>query len=217
MDNQIEAMIQKTIDELYANNASKLHQMCNKEMKKFGGIYPKDFDDFYSRVGCEISVAINKYKESPLEDKTFDDYVSGVIKLAVCKEMTYRNRNKRQIIIKKKVEDENGNIIVKKIFVPNVSLDAPINNEDDSVLSDMIASNIDIEKEILEGNEDVIMDEKIEQYLNSLPKIARSIIEMKMQRIGVKRIKKELGLTDKQYSSYMKQATQFEHIRLLHI
>ena len=113
--------------------------------------------------------------------------------------MTRRNRQKRQA-------DRMA-----------VSLDAPIGEEDGGTLADMIASNIDIEKDILGSQEDIIMDEKIERYLKSLSKIQRKIIEMKMQNVEVQHIKEELGLTDSQYSSHMEEVVQYEHIRLLHI
>ena len=114
--------------------------------------------------------------------------------------MTRRNRQKRQA-------DKNS-----------ISIDTRIGDEDGKcTLGDMIASNIDIEKDILGDDADIIMDEKIERYLESLSKIQRKIIEMKMQNIEVQHIKEELGLTDSQYSSHMEEVVQYEHIRLLHI
>ena len=166
---QIEAII----NELYANNAFKLRKMCNKEMMRFGGIFSKDFDDFYSRVGYEISLVKKKYENEPcpFNRKAFMDYIAGVVKLSIWKEMTYKNRSKRQLTIKNEEKDENGNVVITKVFVPNLSLDAPISDEDDSTLSDLIASNIDIEKEILESDKDIVANEKIERYLNSLSKL----------------------------------------------
>lgn len=38
-----------------------------------------------------------------------------------------------------------------------------------------------------------------------------------MMDVEVQDIKKELGLTDSQYSSHMQEVVQYEHIRLLHI
>ena len=114
--------------------------------------------------------------------------------------MTRRNRQKRQA-------DKNS-----------ISIDTPIGDENGSyTLGDMIASNINIEKEILGDDTDIIMDERIERYLKSLSKIQRKIIELKMQNVEVQHIKEELGLTDSQYSSHMQEVVQYEHIRLLHI
>ena len=48
--NQIEAVL----EELYTDDQRKLKQICNKEMYKFGGLSPKDYDDFYSRSGYPL-------------------------------------------------------------------------------------------------------------------------------------------------------------------
>ena len=112
--------------------------------------------------------------------------------------MTRRNRYKRK---------------AERMTVP---IDMPMSDNDGITLADKIASNIDIEKEVLEGMAES-KNEKMEGYLDSLSQIQRKIIEMKMQNIEVFTIKKKLKLTDKQYSFHMRQITQYEHIRLLHI
>ena len=92
----------------------------------------------------------------------------------------------------------------------------PVGDEENYTLADQIPSNINIEKEVLEKSMD-FMDQKIQDYLGSLSRIQRKIIEMKMQDIETNSIKKQLNLTDKQYQQYMRQAVQYEHIRLLYI
>lgn len=98
----------------------------------------------------------------------------------------------------------------------SVPMDVPVGDGEYYTLADRIPSDINIEEDVLEENMD-FMDERIQDYLGSLCKVQRRIIEMKMQDIGTKDIKKQLNLTDKQYQSYMRQAVQYEHIRLLHI
>ena len=95
---------ERVIEELYANNQSRLRYMCDKEISKFGGVSQKDLDDFYSRVGYELTLAKKRY--DPSMGKSFMNYVSGVIKHSIWKEMTDRNRMKRQIIIEKEEEDD---------------------------------------------------------------------------------------------------------------
>ena len=213
--------IDETIQWLFRNDAKEMKKICNKEMKRFGGISEMDYDDFYSQVGWDISKVYKRFENNDnflSQGKTFKEYIYGVIKLSVWKQMTKRNRGKRQIIIEKESIDDNGNVTIEKEYVTNTSLDTYIGEDDNgTTLGDMIASNIDIEKEILGENSDIFLDEKVERYLESLSKIQRKIVEMKMQNIEVTRIKEELGLTESQYSSHMKEVVQFEHIRLLHI
>lgn len=158
--------------------------------------YDVDNEDFYSLANEIFVDVLNRYNRS----QSFDGFLYSCLMNKFKTEMTRRNRKKRQA-------DKNL-----------ISIDTPIGNEDgNSILADMIASNINIEREILGDDADIIMEEKIERYLKSLSKIQRKIIEMKMQNVEVQHIKEELGLTDSQYSSHMQEVVQYEHIRLLHI
>lgn len=158
--------------------------------------YDVDNEDFYSLANEIFVDVLNRYNRS----QSFDGFLYSCLMNKFKTEMTRRNRKKRQT-------DKNS-----------ISIDTPIGNEDgNSILADMIASNINIEREILGDDADIIMEEKIERYLKSLSKIQRKIIEMKMQNVEVQHIKEELGLTDSQYSSHMQEVVQYEHIRLLHI
>lgn len=190
-----EQSMEQILNEYYKNNASKLRNVVNAILQRFGGLCDKDFDDFYSLANEVFVDVLKRYDES---GQSFDTFLYCCLCNKIKTEITRRNRERRK---------------ADRMSVP---IDTPIGDDGKSTLADMIASNIDIEKEVLDGVSDV-GDEIIERYLASLSKIQRRIIEMKMQNIGVIRIKKMLNLSDKQYSSYMKQAVQYEHIRLLHI
>lgn len=180
------------INEYFKNNGKKIYAMIDKILFKLK--FNVEKSDFYS-LGSEIFLdALCRYDKS----KSFDGFLYSCLMNKFKTEMTKRNRQKR-------MADSNA-----------ISIDAPI-GEDECTLADMIASNIDIEKEIIGSDEDIQSDERIERYLDSLSRIQRKIITMKMQDIEVQHIKKELNLTDKQYSDYMQEAIQYEHIRLLHI
>ena len=40
--------LEETINDLYQNNGRKIHQMCDKRLRRFGGLEQQDYDDFYS-------------------------------------------------------------------------------------------------------------------------------------------------------------------------
>ncbi len=197
--NQIEAVI----EELYANNESKLHQLCQKEMKKFGGIYQKDYDDFYSRAGYEIALAKKNY--NPLKGNGME-YIAGIIRFSILKEMRDRNRRKRQII----VEMEEGREYLSDIFI-----DMPVEEESKGIVGEMIPSGFNLEEIILEKMEGY-EDKRIEQYLNHLPKVQREILEMKMESIPASKIKEKLGLSDKLYKEYCKELKSFSNMCILY-
>ena len=132
-----ENQIEETIQWLFEDEAKEMKKICNKYMLRFGGISEMDYDDFYSQVGWDVSVAIKNYQPKP--DKTFKEFIYGVIKLSVCKQMTHRNRGKRQIIIEKEIVDELGNVITIKEYVPTASLDAPVGEEGGMTVGEMLA------------------------------------------------------------------------------
>lgn len=182
------------VDSYFENDGKVLYSLIDKVLFKLK--FDVEKSDFYS-LGSEIFLdALCRYDET----QDFNGFLYSCLMNKFKTEMTRRNRQKRQA-------DKNS-----------ISIDTPIGDENGSyTLGDMIASNINIEKEILGDDTDIIMDERIERYLESLSKIQRKIIELKMQNVEVQHIKEELGLTDSQYSSHMQEVVQYEHIRLLHI
>jgi len=209
--NQVDIEIESVINDLYANNGRKLHQICDKQIIKFGGVSQQDYDDFYSRVGYEIAKAKNTY--DPSKGKTFMEYIGKVIKYAVYKEKTDKNRGKRQNFIEYEEKDENGNIVKRKEYISNMSIDTPIGDEDGITIADTLQADFDMDNEL----SNLIMnyqEENVEKYLNSLPKVTRRIIEMKMEDISVSEIKRELSLTDREYQNHMNMARMNENIAL---
>ena len=182
------------VDSYFENDGKVLYSLIDKVLFRLK--FDVEKSDFYS-LGSEIFLdALCRYDET----KDFNGFLYSCLMNKFKTEITRRNRQKRQ-------GDNNA-----------ISIDTPIGDEGNiSTLGDMIASNINIEKEILGDNADIIMDEKIERYLSSLTRIQRKIIEMKMENVEVQNIKEELGLTDSQYFSHMQEVVQYEHIRLLHI
>ncbi len=178
----------------YENNAKKLRGIVNKILLRFGGLSEKDVDDFYSLANEVFADALRRYDG----DQSFDGFLYSCLTNKIKTEITKRNRYKRR---------------ADRLSVP---IDQPVGDDEHFTLADMIPSDIDIEKEVLEKNMGFV-DQKIQDYLGSLSKIQRRIIEMKIQDIETNSIKKQLNLTDKQYQLYMRQAVQYEHIRLLYI
>lgn len=211
MDQKVKSQIESVIEELYANNQYKLKQICNKEMMKFGGLSAKDYDGFYSRAGLEISIANKNQTYDPSKGKTPLDFFIGVIKWSVWKEMTDRNRGKRQSFIETEEIDKDGNIIRKKKFVPTVSIDTHIGEEDGVSIIDTLQSDFDIYKE-LQNN---FKDEKIELFLNNLPKVQRKIAEMIMEDFSITEIKGKLKLSDKEYTDNFNAMKSFKNISIL--
>lgn len=213
MDQKVKNQIESAIEELYANNQSKLKQICNKEMIRFGGISQKDYDCFYSRAGLEISVAIKHKLFDPSKGKTPLEYFTSIIKRSIWKEMTDRNRGKRQNFIEIEEVDGDGNITKKKQFIPTISIDMPIGEENDMSIKDTLQSDFDMDV-TLSNTLKEYQDEKVQLFLDSLPIIQKQIIEMKMEEVPVSEIKQRLMISDKEYNDVMESIKENRLITL---
>lgn len=211
MNQTVENQIESAIEELYANNQYKLKQICNKEMMRFGGLSHKDYDGFYSRAGLEISVAMEHELYDPTRGKTPLEFFISIIKRSIWKEMTDRNRGKRQNFIETEELDKYGNVFKRKKFIPTVSIDMPIDEENGMTIKDTLQSDFYIDEEI----QSKFKDEKVENFLNNLSKTQRQIAEMIMEDVPIADIKRKLELSDKEYTDNFNAMRSFKNISIL--
>ena len=168
----------------------------NKELKKivtpillykFGWLAQKDYDDFYSIASQVVWDCEQKFDGKKVKTKKFKSFVSTCIHNKIKTHITYMNRDKRM------VKDDNGNPL------HNSSLDAPINNEDNSTIGDYIDGEFCVEDEVIDNS-----NEKVECCLEALSSIQRKIIELKMEDVSVEEVKQQLNLSNSEYESHMK-------------
>lgn len=188
--------VEETIQWLFANDAREMKKICNKEMMQFGGISEMDYDDFYSQVGWDVSIASKKYK--PIDGKSFKEFIYGVIKLSVCKQMTHRNRGKRQLIVEKVITDEAGNETIIKEYIPTVSLDAPVGEEGGMTVGEMLAHKSTIESGFFEEREDTYSD-KMNKYLNKLSNLQKEVLRLISIGFTPNEILEELHINKQMY------------------
>lgn len=190
----------------YENGAKKLHKFVNELFySKFGGIADKDMDEFYSVAGDVLTDIVIHNRFDPSKGN-FEGYFYKSLNKAVIDEFKRQHRDKR--CTKINVIDENGNNVLdengkpKRISVPDVSIDAPLKDSENMSIGDTLQSDFDMDAKLNEcmGG---IGDERVEMFLDNLPKVQRQIVEMKMEEIPVSLIKKRLDLTQKQYEDNM--------------
>ena len=210
---QIELEI--TIEDIYANNQKKLRQICNREMARFGGISPKDFDGFYSRAGYEIAVAKKHKKYDPSKGKSPMEFLVGVIRRSVWKEMTDRNRSKRQIIIEKEEDDGNGNIIKKREYIPTVSIDSPIGDEDGLTFGDTLQSDFEMSNVLDQLSYRVEYSKHMKRYLDKLSKIQVKVLELLAENYSSDEIKQMLHIDSKLYKDSILAIKSYENTKCL--
>lgn len=185
--------MEELLNAYYADNAKKLHQLADKILCRFGGLYDKDYHDFYS-IANEVFVDVMKRYDGK---QAFDVFLYSCLLNKFKTEMTSRNTIKR-------MADRNV-----------ISIDMPVDGCEDLTVGDMIPSGFDVETAVLEEMSRNY-DERVVQYLSSLNKIQRQILEMKMADMPVCRIKAKLKLSGKQYNQQWEDLKSFRKVYILY-
>ena len=185
---------QELLEKYCTNEMRLLKQLCYPKICKIGGISQMDHDDLYSIALDVLRDSIERYDEK--QACKFSTLLSNNIQNKYDTYVRDRNRAKRS----NTKRDENGNLL----FLPDISIDASV---DDGVeLSEKIASDYNMEDELLIEISNAYMDE----YLNLLSVNERKIAELIMQGSSPSEIREKLSLSEKKYLSYMKDMKSFE-------
>lgn len=175
----------------YENNANKLHRVVDKILLKFGGISDKDMDDFYSLANEVFVDVMQRYDRS----QSFDGFLYSCLLNKIKTEITRRNREKRR---------------ADRL---SISIDTPINADEDSTIGDMIASEKTVEKELFKEKEK--WRKEVNDYLNSLSPLQRKIAFLLADNNTPSEICEELHITINHFENSMKRILADERIKPL--
>lgn len=192
------------LERLYANEASELHIWVKRILNGYGGISNKDIDDFYSVANTTISEIYTENRYDPSKG-ALEGYLFGAIKHRIMDEITSKNALKRN------PHDKDGNI--QQIL----STDSPMGEGNTSTIGDFLCSKsdeFDIVEEIEKRN-GVMWSENVEKYLNSLTRIQREILKLRMNECTVDEILKKLEITKKQFEQELLAIKRNRNISLL--
>lgn len=184
-------MHDQILNSYYAGNARKLHRTVDRILEKFGGLYQKDRDDFYSLANEVFVDAIGKYDGA----QPFDGFLYVCLVNKIKSEITRRNREKRK---------------ADRIAV---SLDAPIGDEDGCTLAEWIADSYDLEEEIFENAD--AMAYKLEKYLELLSKRQKEVLRLLSYCYQACEIQRLLHMTQREYMDAVEGIRSYEKIRIL--
>lgn len=168
---------QVLLDEYYGDNAKRIREVVDRILLKFGGIYQKDYDDFYSLANEVFVDVLKRYDET----KDFHGFLYSCLLNKIKTEITARNRKKR------------------KIDRFAISLNYLIEDNQDMILSDVIAGDFDIEKELFCQNQQKYSS-RMNLYLGKLSKMQKKILELCAEGYSPQEIQKELHISAKIYS-----------------
>lgn len=183
--------MEKILITYYADNAKKLHGMVDKILQKFGGLSNKDLDDFYSLANEVFVDVMRRYDES----QPFESYLYFCLSNKIKTEMTSRNREKR------------------RADRMSVSMDMPVSEKEHLTLGETIADDFDIEKEVFGEREEY--SGKILHYLSRLSCLQKEVLNLNMAGYLPNEIRKELHLTEKQYSDCYTAIHSYKNISVL--
>ena len=169
-----------------------------------------DKSDFYSLSNEVFMYAIRDYDRS----KSFDGFLYSCLYKKFCTEMTQRLRDKRCTKIKVEEEDENGNIIETTIIIPDERLDAPIGDDENSTVGDMIANKSSIERDLFEESKEGYSKRMI-NYLNRLSSLQKEVLRLNIAGYLPGEIREKLHISEKQYADCYAAIHSYRNVSVL--
>ena len=201
---------QDKIQLYFENNAKKLSDMIDKILRKLR--FDVDNSDFYS-MGNEIFIEVlRRYDE--IQD--FDGFLYSCLEKKFKTEMTRRTRDKRCIKADVIEKDLFGNNVIKKVIVPDVRLDAPLNDEDEeTTIGDVTAGSNTVESEVFKEEKKEEWRSEVKEYLDNLSPLQRKIAFLLSDNNTPDEICEELHITMKHFDNSLKRILADERIRPL--
>lgn len=206
----IQSYMEQIINSYYENDAKKLHKMVDKVLKNLHFV-DVDKDDYYS-LATEIFV--NEVIPNYNPEKSFESFLYSTLYKKFCTAMTRATRSKRCTKIKVEEKDKNGETIIKEIILPDERLNAPIGDEDNSTLEDMISSNHTVESEIF-GEKEFGYSKKMKQYLDRLSLLQKEVLRLISIGFEPNEILAELHINKKQYEDCYNAIHAYRNIVIL--
>lgn len=181
----------RVLEGYYANNAKKLRRVVDRILLKFGGLYNKDRDDFYSLANEVFVDAMRRHDGR----QPFDGFLYSCLKNKILSEITKRNREKRRA-------DRMA-----------LSIDAPAGDSENHTLGETIADSFDMEAEVFEEVNAVVY--KLEKYLAMLSRKQKEVLELLSFCYKAAEIQEALHMTPKEYTDALENMRSYEKIRIL--
>ena len=188
------------VDFYCQNDMKELKKIVNKIIfRNFGWLSQKDLDDFYSISALVVWECEKKFDSEKVETKEFKSFLVPCLYNKIKSQLTYMHRDKRVM------KDKDGQPIYE------ISLETPIDDDESTVLQDMIESNFNIDN-IFDFNN---YSEKVEEYINSLPKSCQQIVYLIMDGYNINNIKEKLKMSESEYRKKWEVITSYDKKRIL--
>lgn len=197
--------IAKVTEQYYANNAEKLHKVVDRILKGFGGLSPKDTDDFYSLANEVFWIAVNDFNDKG----DFNGFLYSRLARKIMSMITMRNCKKRADI--EVVVNDNG--VEEVRYHQPLSLDAPIDSESGHnvlTLGDVTESDFNLENAMSE-NIGLRFSEDVNVYLKMLPIKTRKVALLISDGYAPCDIIEKIHITEKEYQIHVSIMRTYEY------
>ena len=184
--------MEQIINSYYADNAKKLHGMVDKILLKFGGLSDKDRDDFYS-LANEVFVDVMRRRG---DLQAFDVFLYSCLSNRIKTEISKINCEKR---------------MADRLAV---SIDAPVGEDEDLTLGDLIADRFDMENAVLDKLGEGY-GKRVILYLNRLSKLQKEVLKLTVDGYPSNEIREKLHINKKQYADCNAAIHSYRNVSVL--
>lgn len=194
------------------NDMKKLKSICNFVWGKKG--LPSCYhDDLYGDAMDVLSESVVTF--NPNGKSQFKTYLTNNI------HRSYRQWYRDNFLRSKRNNlelDENGKIKRDEkenpTIIHNISFDAPVGDEDESTLQDIIKDKNTVESEIF-GEKEIGYSKKMTEYLSRLSEPQKEVLRLISIGFTVNEILNELNITKKQYDDCYNAIHSYRNIQIL--
>lgn len=191
MGQAINQRYEKQINKYFQNDAKELHLLVDRVLRKLK-FHDIDVEEFYSLAHEIFYKSLKDYDES----QSFDGFMYSCLYKKFCTEMTRKGRKKRKC-------DKDA-----------ISIDAPIGDDDNRTIKDILADKNTIEKEVFEKNKEGYSKEMI-QYLARLSILQQEVLRLISIGFEPSDILTELHINKKQYDDCYVAIHSYRNVSIL--
>ena len=198
-------------NEYCGNNMRKLRKICDKILKA-RNIPKEHWESFYDRAVDIFLESINSYNNS--KECKFNTYFYGNLRRRTGTwfrdNFRFKRCNLERDFSGNIIKDEKGNPTI----IPNVSIHMKVDPEEDCILEEIISSNYNLEREIM--NKLYPTTDRVELYKSKLSYSQQLVVDLMCAGYTENEILSELHISREEYKDKILDTMKlYENVKVL--
>lgn len=198
-------------NEYCGNNMRKLRKICNKILKA-RNIPKEHWESFYDRAVDIFLESINSYDDS--KECKFNTYFYGNLRRRTGTwfrdNFRFKRCNLERDFSGNIIKDEKGNPTI----IPNVSIHMKVDPEEDCIFEEIISSNYNLEREIM--NKLYPTTDRVELYKSKLSYSQQLVVDLMCAGYTESEILSELHISREEYKDKILDTMKlYENVKVL--